>query len=604
MFGCQTSVLFVRVAIGGFLIGGLCSGCGQPDPAPHGPDVADQVVRTPVVDDRPALFADVTEKSRLAFRQQAGGDPYFVPRSIGSGAAFFDFDNDGRLDVYLIQNAGPGTGVKNQLFRQHDDHTFENISEGSGLDIDGFGMGVAAGDVNNDGRVDVLVTEYGGIRLFLNQTTGSEVRFTDVTDRADVDNPLWSTSASFFDYDRDGWLDLVVVNYLDYDPSRRCTDAGGRLDFCGPNSFAPIVARLFHNRGSKTESALPSFEDVTVSSGLATRPGAGLGVVCADFDGDHWQDIFIANDGVPNTLWINQKDGTFAEKGGQLGVAYNVVGEAEADMGIACGDVNADGTLDIFVTHRASETHTLWLKHASGIFFDETANSGITKTAWRGTGFGTALSDFDNDKDLDLAIVNGRVLRHAGPLPETSADLDQFWRPYAQRDQILINDGTGQYEDLSGSNPDFSRLAAVSRGLACGDFDNDGKLDLLVTSIDGPARLFRNVAQGAGHWLIVRAFDPKLRRDAYGAHLQVTVGQQILERDVNPGYSFLASNDPRSHFGLGEVERYNRLLVIWPDGVREEFGGGEADRVIQVNRGEGITSSDLAPNGTSRLKPL
>ena len=562
--------------------------------------------------DAPPLFLDVTDKSRIEFRHQAGGDTYFVPRSIGSGGAFFDFDNDGSLDVYLIQNAGPGTGVKNQLFRQLEDLTFENISEGSGLDIDGYGMGVAVGDVNNDGLIDVLVTEYGGVRLFLNKSTVSQVRFLDVTRASQLDNPGWGTSASFFDYDRDGWLDLIVVNYLDYDPSRRCTDAGGRLDFCGPQSFAPVVARLFRNLGPVTESDAseqgstpPLFKDVTVSAGIASHPGAGLGVLCADFDGDHWQDIFVANDGVPNTLWINKRNGTFVEEGLQRGVAYNALGEAEADMGIAYGDANADGTLDIFVTHRASETHTLWLKHASGIFIDQTTTSAITKTAWRGTGFGTALSDFDNDGDLDLAIVNGRVLRHAGPMAESPPDLDVFWRPYAQRDQILINDGHGQFKDLSESNRDFSALATVSRGLACGDVNNDGKPDLLVTSIDSPARLFRNVARDAGHWLTVRAFDKSLRRDAYGARIQLEFGEQVLQRDVNPAYSFLTSNDPRPHFGLGDVERYDSLLVIWPDGVTEEFGDGEADRIIQVNRGEGvITSPDLSVIRTSTHKTL
>ena len=581
-----------RVTTVCFLIGAAGVGCRPSDPAVVEPTARDATGEIPA--EFSPLFRDVTDRSGIAFRHQAGGDTYFVPRSIGSGGAFFDYDDDGRLDVYLVQNAGPGSGVKNQLFRQLEDLTFENVSDGSGLDIDGFGMGVAAGDVNNDGHVDVLVTEYGRARLFLNKSTPTTVRFVDVTVAAGIDNPAWGTSASFFDLDRDGWLDLVIVNYLDYDPSRQCTDAAGRPDFCGPQSFAPVVARLFRNLGASAAAdepqpggTPPRFEDITVSSGLASHPGAGLGVLCGDFDGDDWQDIFIANDGVPNTLWINSKDRTFQEQGAQRGVAYNALGVAEADMGIAYGDVNDDGTLDVFVTHRASETHTLWLNFAGGVFVDQTSTSGITKTAWRGTGFGTTLSDFDNDGDLDLAIVNGRVLRLDGPPEDSPADVLAFWQPYAQRDQILLNDGHGRFGDVSESNRDFSARATVSRGLVCGDVDNDGKLDLLVTSIDGRARLLHNVAANAGHWLGVRTFDKLPRRDAYGARILLEIGTRVLQRQINPGYGFLASHDPRAHFGLGDAERYDNLIVVWPDGTSEEFGGGKADRIIEVSRGEG-----------------
>ncbi len=384
------------------------------------------------------LFEDITAKAGIDFQHQAGGEKFFVPRSIGSGVAIFDCDNDGRLDIYFIQNAGPGSDVNNQLFRQQEDLSFVNVSDGSGLDIDGWGMGCAAGDVNNDGRVDLLITEYGAIRLLLNQSTAGTVKFVDVTSNANLANPSWGTSASFFDYDRDGWLDLIVSNYLDYDPSRRCTDAGGREDFCGPQSFGPLVARIFHNLGAASGNedandslALPRFEDVTVNSGIASATGKGLGVVCADFDGDGWQDVFIANDGVPNTLWVNQRNEQFTDEAGQRGLAYNALGEAEADMGVALGDANADGLFDVFVTHRATETHTLWLQSPQGIFIDQTATSGITRAAWRGTGFGTAMSDIDNDGDLDLVMVNGRVLRFGGELPETPSDVNEFWRAYA-----------------------------------------------------------------------------------------------------------------------------------------------------------------------------
>lgn len=586
-----------RATIIGCLVVAAFVGCR---PSESSPQIAGGVGDGGVVETDPApgtgprLFSDITEKSGVTFSHQAGGDTYFVPRSIGSGVALVDCDNDGRLDVYLIQNAGPDSGVTNRLYRQADDGTFHDVSAGSGLDVDGFGMGVAAGDVNNDGRVDLLITEYGRIRLFLNDTSATKLSFVDVTSESKLNNPGWGTSASFFDYDRDGWLDLVVANYLDYDPSRQCTDAGGRVDFCGPQSFAPVVARLFRNRGvpnrpdTEGASSTPQFDDVTIAAGFASKPGAGLGVLCVDINDDRWIDVFLANDGTPNTLWINQSDGTFVEEAVQRGLAYNAMGEAEADMGIALGDVNGDGSYDIFVTHRASETHTLWSQQSGGMFIDQTATTGITRTAWRGTGFGTNFSDFDNDGDLDLAIVNGRVLRATGSLPPTPSDLPTFWHPYAQRDQLLLNDGSGRFTDSSEANPNFSEVARVSRGLACGDIDNDGRIDLVVTSIAAPAQVFRNVSEETGHWLLVKAVDEALNRDAYGSQIHLRVGDRVMRRDINPAFSFLSSNDARAHFGLGAADRYDKLRVIWPDGAEEEFGGGNADRIVRLKRGSGV----------------
>lgn len=564
----------------------LCAGCDRPgSTSTNGSPASTQQTATTDL-----LFADVTSQTGLKFKHQAGGAPYFVPRSIGSGAALLDFDNDGRLDLYLIQNGGPDSTATNQLFHQQDDGTFRNVSANSGLNIAAFGMGVAVGDVNNDGKVDVTTTEFGGIRLFVNQTDGTNPSFRDATAESGLSNPAWGTSASFFDYDRDGWLDLIVVNYLDYDRSRDCTDAGGRPDFCGPQSFSPLVARLFHNLGNPGSGV--RFHDVTIPSGLASKPGAGLGVLCADFDGDHWADIFVANDGGPNALWINQRDGTFLDEAEERGLAYNAVGETEADMGIGHGDVDGDGRLDLFVTHRANETHTLWSQISRGVFADDTTAAGILNTSWRGTGFGTTLSDFDNDGDLDLSLVNGRVLRAAGTLPTVPDDLDPFWHPYAQRDQILLNDGQGRFRDVSEQNSGFSSISTVSRGLACGDINNDGQLDLIVTSIDGPARLFQNVASHTGNWLLVKAVDAVLRRDIYGAEVHLQIGDRVWKRSINPGYSFLCSNDPRAHFGLGANEGFDNLRVVWPEGVTEDFGSGHCNQIITVARGQGTVRSE------------
>jgi hypothetical protein len=569
----------------------VVSGCGNSDGR------IDKYA-TPAVDAQPAkstvMLADITREAGLTFENSAvdAGGPYFMPRQVGSGAALLDFDDDGDLDIYLIQNAGPDPSRTNRLFRQDADGKYSDVTVGSGLDVAGYGMGVAAGDVNNDGHVDVLVSEYGAVRMFLNQGVGASPQFVDITQQAGLDNPMWGTSTCFVDYDRDGWLDLVLVNYVNYDPSRWCADGSGRQEFCGPDAFPGRVSKLFHNLGPADKEGaetggLVRFADVTIESGLAAHPGPGLGVFCADFDGDRWPDIFVANDGKPNHLFINQRDGTFKEEAATRGIAYNLMGKSEADMGVAMGDVDGDGNFDIFVTHLSVETHTLWLQGPRGMFQDRTATTGLATMAWRATGFGTVMADFDNDGALDIAIANGRVTRASNPNTTAVADLDDFWIPYAERDQLLMNDGQGRFDDVSQANAAFSSQATVSRGLACGDIDGDGGVDLLVTRIAGPAGLYRNVAPGRGHWLMVRAIDPALRRDAYGAEVHVSSGQRRWMRWINPGYSYLCSNDPRAHFGLGTASQVDTIEVVWPDGTMESYPGGAVDRLVVLRRGDG-----------------
>lgn len=541
----------------------------------------------------PAWFQDITEKTGLRFTHDAGpiGD-YFMPQIMGSGAALLDFNNDGLLDIYLLQNGGP-KGAKNRLYQQQPGGTFRDVSEGSGLDIAGHYMGAAVGDIDNDGRPDVLVTGYKGIRLFHNNGNGT---FSDITRESGLEDPLWSTSASFVDYDRDGWLDLVVVNYIDYDPSRRCDGTSGKRDYCGPNVFHGTAAKLFRNLGlaGKRVGKYIRFQDVTKPSGLDQKPGPGLGVVCADFNGDGWPDILVANDGQPNYLWINQRDGTYREEGATRGLAYNGHGMSQGNMGIALGDIDGDGLFDVFITHLFDETNTLWRQGPRGWFHDRTVAAGLADPCWRGTGFGTVLADFNHDGALDLALVNGRVLR--GP-EERGNQSDPFWRPYVERNQLFANDGSGQFVELSATDP-FGQLLAVSRGLACGDIDGDGALDLLVTTVGGPARLYRNVAPEAGHWLLVRAIDPAHRRDAYGASVTVHAGGRRWVGSINPGQSYLCSNDPRLHFGLGSAGRVDSIRVRWPDGdiAEEIFSGGSADRAIVLRRGEGKTEAKSRKN--------
>jgi hypothetical protein len=551
---------------------------------------------------QPPWFQDETAERGLHFQHDAGSAPgqYFMPQIIGSGAALFDFNGDNRLDIYLLQNGGP-QGARNRLYQQTPDGRFQDVSNGSGLDVAGHNMGVAIGDVNNDGRPDVLVTQYHGIKLFLNEGNGC---FQDVTDKAGLRNPSWGVSAAFVDFDRDGWLDLVVVNYVDYDPTVPCATLSGLPDYCAPRAFPGSVTRLFHNLGTPASGertspdgshqgadaprspALVRFEDVTVASGLGRLAGPGLGVLCADFDGDGWPDIFVANDGEANRLWINQHDGKFKEEAIARGVAYNAMGHAEAGMGVALGDVDGDGLFDLYVTHLTEENNRLWKQGPRGLFRDQTAHAGLMQGRWHGTGFGTILGDFNRDGALDLALVNGRVSKAARGANNA---LGPHWSLYAERNQLFVNDGAGHFQDISASNPALCACPNIARGLAYGDLDNDGKLDLLTTTVAGPARLYHNVASPAGHWLCVRAVDPEHGgRDAVGAEIRVRAGPRRWLRWINPATSFLCSNDPRAHFGLGSETQVDDITVLWPDGSRETFPNRRVDRSLTLHKGKGV----------------
>jgi hypothetical protein len=558
--------------------------CSRPGPAP--PSVAEPA--------GPVWFADVTAEVGLDFVHDPGPvGHYFMPQIMGAGAALFDFDNDGRLDIYLVQSAGPDSASKNRLYRQGADGRFTDVSKGSGLDVAGYGTGVAVGDVDNDGRPDVLVTEYGGLRLFRNNGNGT---FTDITQEAGLTSVLWGTSACFVDYDGDGWLDLVVVNYVKYDPTVLCYDGQGRRDYCHPRQFPGSVTKLYRNLGAQSPPGTAPrpavrFEDVTERSGLAKIPGPGLGVVCADFNGDGWPDIFVANDGRPNHLWVNQRDGTFQEEATARGIAFDGMGNAPANMGVGLGDVDGDGLFDVFVTHLTDETHTLWIQKPRGSFRDRTMPAGLAPAGSRGTGFGTVLADFDNNGTLDVAVVNGRVARGRSV---AEGALGPLWSQYAERNQLFANDGTGRFRDIAAANRPFCGDPGVYRGLACGDVDGDGALDLLVTSLAGPARLYRNVAPDRGRGLLVRVLDPRLKRDAYGAEVTVRAGGRRWTRWVNPGYSYLCSNDPRAHFGLGTAAAVEDIEVFWPDGTREAFDGGPVGprSEVVVRKGSGRAVKD------------
>ncbi|MBY0231172.1 MAG: CRTAC1 family protein, partial [Gemmataceae bacterium] len=365
----------------------------------------------------------------------------------------------------------------------------------------------------------------------------------------------------------------------------------GRKDYCAPKTFKGTASKLFRNLGTKAgkkagTAPMPEFKDVS-DEARVLKPGPGLGVIAADFTGDGWPDIFVANDGLPNHLWVNQRNGTFKEEAATRGVAVNAMGVAEANMGIGWGDLDGDGLPDVFVTHLDNETNTVWKQGPVGFFKDWTVKAKMHRPRWRATGFGTVLADFDNDGHLDAAIVNGAVTK-AKSDPESP--LGPFWSQYAQRNQVFANDGTGRFKDVSPSTPDFCGYGNVGRTLAMGDLDNSGSVWLVAVQIAGPLKVLRNTAPDKGGWLRVRCLLPLAggkTRDALGADVWVKHGKRTQTRTIQTNGGYLTSNDPRAHFGLGDAKKADSVEVRWPDGKRERFAGREANGELVLVQGKG-----------------
>jgi hypothetical protein len=523
-----------------------------------------------------APLRDITAASRVDFVhrvERTGAFP--LPEIMGAGCAIFDADGDGRLDLYFT-NAGRcgGEGAPNALYLRAADGTYRDASASSGLADAGYGMGVAVGDIDNDGDLDVYVGNDGPDALYRNDGGG---RFTDVTAHAGIVGGEWTTSVAFLDFDVDGWLDVWVVHYVAYDPNRACNNQSSARDYCTPKVFAGVPDRLYRNRGDGT------FEDVSERAGIAGVAFNGLGITVEDFDDDGWPDVYVANDGQANHLWRNARDGTFRESALALGCAVNANGAAEASMGVAAGDVDGDGDLDLFMTHLWREKNTLYVREDHG-FVDGSMQSGLAAPSYPFTGFGTALLDLEHDGDLDVVIVNGRV--EQGP-SDPRAGGDPFWSRYAETNQIFVGDGSGRFSDASAGCAAFCSPVEVSRGLAVDDLDGDGDLDVVLANLAGPARLYENVAEKRGHWLQVRAVDRALQRDVYGAVVRVHAGGKVLRRTVGPASSYLSSSSIAVHFGLGAASAIDRIEVRWPGGEHETFVGIPVDQRIVLTRGEG-----------------
>ena len=521
------------------------------------------------------------------------GELYF-PEMMGAGAALFDYDNDGDLDVYLVQGNMLGVGktaaqalipppgplpLSDRLFRNDSGKQglkFTDVTEQAGIRATGYGMGVAVGDIDNDGWVDLYVTNFGANQLWRNRGGGG---FEDVTAHAGVDDARWSVSAAFLDFDRDGWLDLFVGNYVAFNFERHkpCRSTTSARDYCSPLAYRPEPDRLLRNLGNGR------FEDVSSKAGLSKTFGAALGVVTADFNNDGWVDMYVANDGSANQLWINQGDGRFQDNALLAGVAVNMQGAPEASMGVDAGDFDGDGDLDLFMTHLSRETNTLYINDGQGWFEDKSAPSGLAGASFSFTGFGTAWFDYDNDGWLDLLTVNGAVTRVEAQMRAG----DIF--PLKQRNQLFANRGGRVFEEVSASAGAALRLAEVSRGAAFGDIDNDGDIDVLVSNNSGPARLMINQAAPANGWLGLRLLDASGKRDMPGARAALHVGVgRLLWRRVRAEGSYASANDARLLFGLGDKPASSyRLEVIWPDGRREAWDKLAPGRYHSLRQGNG-----------------
>jgi enediyne biosynthesis protein E4 len=540
------------------------------------------------------IFVDATEASGVHFVHTNGmkGEYYFA-EIIGSGVAVFDYDNDGRPDILVLngtalgeaKNSEPRSSCSARLFHnelnvsESGAHTvtFKDVTEKSGLCPGGYGMGVATGDYDNDGFLDVFITQFAGPnRLFRNQGDGT---FREVTATAGVvGNGRWGASATFFDYDRDGFLDLYVANYVDYSvaDTRKCYNFTSARDYCAPVAFRPVPGILYHNLGNGT------FEDVSIKSGITKAYGNGLGVVAADLNGDGWPDLFVSNDGNPNQLWINQKDGTFRNEALERGVAVSIDGAAEAGMGVDIADVDGTGNEDILVTHLTHEKATLYRNLGQGgQFEDASALAGLYVATTPYTGFGTAFLDYDNDGWLDIVIANGAV--HL--IEDQVRARDPF--PLHQTKQLLRNLGNGQFEDVSTKAGDAFALSEVGRGLAVADLNNDGGTDFVVANNNGRLRIFLNKIGALRPWVGLRVLTGK--RDAYGARVELRRhGGRTLWRRVHSDGSYLSASDPRLVIGLGEASEIDELVVHWVDGTVERFPPPTLRSYTTIAQGSGM----------------
>jgi hypothetical protein len=529
-------------------------------------------------------FADTAAQLGIRFSYDHGGSGrYYYTEVVGGGGALFDYDGDGWLDVYLVQGAPlPGyhgaAPFRNLLYRNLQGRGFEDVTAQAGVDGTRagkklYGIGCAVGDFDNDGALDLFVTGFGSCILYRNTGHGT---FRDVTREAGIRPTEFGSSAAFFDYDRDGLLDLLVCEYVRYrlGDDIHCADPRKQRDYCQPGFFPATRSRLYHNLGNGR------FADVTKAAGLTREYNKALGVVAGDCDGDGDADLYITCDLTPNLLYVNQGNGTFKEEAVSLGCAVSEDGKSQAGMGVDMRDVDGDLRPEILVTNYWAENNNLYQNLPGGVFADVSSAMGLAERTHDRVGFGTGLRDLDNDGWPDVFITNGHVLAHPEEVTPGT--------PRAQKDQLFLNTGHGGFREVSAEAGPWFSHPHIGRGAAFGDIDNDGDLDILVTSIEGPAALLLNDGGNQGHWLQLRLRGRRSNRDGIGARIDVTAAGRTQRDEVRSAYSFLCANDLRAHFGLGTATRAERVEIHWPSGQVDRLTNLAADRIYEVVEGEGI----------------
>jgi len=526
-------------------------------------------------------FIEVAQKIGVTFKHENGASPdKLLPETMSGGVVMFDYNNDGWPDLFFV-NGGSfvdkkvAASANHRLYRNTGDGKFADATESSGIGTFGFGMGGCAADYDNDGWADLYVTAVGGNKLYHNTHNNS---FVDVTDSAGVGAGLWSASCAFGDIDNDGNVDLYVTRYVNFAPDniKVCMLFKDVRSYCHPNVYSSVPDILFRNKGDGT------FTDVTKEAGVY-KAGNGLGVVFGDYDDDGWIDIYVANDATPNFLFHNKGKGVFEDVGLWSGTAVGVDGKPLAGMGTDMGDVNGDGLLDIFVTNLDGQTHSLYKNLGKGLFTNVTFSSGIGEATLPYAGWGAAFFDYDNDGDLDLAVADGDVLDNAKLIRDNSS--------YEQLNLLFRNDGSGKLASVGPLSGSGFALKKASRALAVGDLDNDGDLDVVVSNIGATVDVLQNEGGNRSNCILLRTFGSSSNHDGIGARLKLSVGGKSFVREVKAGSSYLAQNDLRVHFGLGNAQKADRLEIRWPGGATEVIENIEANRFVTVRQGDGVIRS-------------
>jgi enediyne biosynthesis protein E4 len=536
-------------------------------------------------------FTDITDRAGIKFTHVSSPEKKYIVESMSGGVALFDYDNDGYLDIYLVNSLTVDLVKSKQktrsvLYHNNGDGTFTDVTDKAGVGDIGWGMGAAIGDYNNDGWDDIYVTCLGPNHLLRNNGNGT---FTDVTQKAGVGDPRWSTGAAFVDYDNDGKLDLFVANYVDFDVNnlpefgkgRTCQFKGVPVQ-CGPRGLKGAGDALYHNNGDGT------FTDVSKRAGVSDADGYyGLGVICSDFDGDGLVDIFVANDSTPNFLYHNNGDGTFKDVGFSSGTALNENGSEQGSMGVTLGDYNHDGRLDLFITNFDDDYNILYHNDGKGSFTDVSYAAKVAAVSLPYVGWGTWFFDYDNDGWVDLLVVNGHVY------PQLAT--------YRQRNFVHHNNRDGTFTEVGAQLGAPFAEQRTGRGAAFGDIDNDGDVDVVINNLDGPPQLLRNDGGNANNSILIKTIGVKSNRDGIGARVKVVSGDLTQITEVYSGGSYLSQNDLRLHFGLEKRTKVDLIEVHWPSGTVDKIFDSAVNKIITIKEGRGIVDQKEFKNGAQPL---